>query len=85
MFGRPRYCKSCAVARRADQSLAAASARVMLEEARRLKAEDPDEWARMMAEAEAGKEMSDVEMLEMLTAFKEAEDEALRRMVEGEG
>ena len=84
MLGQPRYCNSCAVARRADQLRADAAAKVILENTREFKAEHPEEWAEMMAEAEAGRELSDAEAWELLTAVQEADDEALRRMVEGE-
>ena len=83
MHGRQRYCNSCAVAKRADQLRAEAAAKVILENTREFKAEHPEEWAEMMAEA--GRELSDAEARELLTAVKEADDEALRRMVEGEG
>ena len=83
-LGQPRYCKSCAVAKRTDRLRADATARVMLEQAREFMTEHPDEWAEMIAEAEAGKELSDAEAWELIVAAREAEDEALRRMVEGE-
>lgn len=84
MHGRQRYCNSCAVAKRADQLRAEAAAKVILENTGAFKAEHPEEWAEMMAEAEAGRELSDAKAWELLTAVKEVDDEALRRMVEGE-
>lgn len=82
--GRQRYCNSCAVAKRADQLRADAAAKVILEQARKLKTENPAEWEEKTAAAEAGSALSDTEALELLRAIDYAEVEALRRMVEGE-
>ena len=83
-LGRQRHCKSCAVAKRADQMRADATAKVILENAQKFKTENPTEWAEMIAAADAGTDLPEAEAWELLIAVEEAEDEALRRMVEGE-
>ena len=83
-LGRQRHCNSCAVAKRADRLRADAAAKVILEDARKFKAENPAEWDEMIAAADAGTGISATEAWDLLSAVEEAEVEALRRMVEGE-
>ena len=82
-LGQRRHCDACAVASRADRSLAKASAAVILENARRFQIEHPAEWAAMQSAADAGTGLSDTEALGLLLAVEAAEVEALRRIVEG--
>ena len=83
-ISRRSRCKSCSVTEHSDQLLAKASAEVILEHARKVKAENPAEWAEMMAATDAGTGISATEAWDLLSAVEEAEVEALRRMVEGE-
>ena len=72
------------MAKGADQLRADATAKVILENAQKFKTENPTEWAAMIAAADAETDLSEAEAWELLIAVDEAEDEALRRMVEGE-